>query len=71
MIEGILWIDKKSSLLKKVQIIDFYGNINEIRFTSIVPDASVNPSIFAFIPPKGTRIEDLTNNAAPERPLLQ
>lgn len=71
LVEAILWINKESKLITKVQIMDFYGNTNEIHFTTITPNIPLQSSIFSFTPPEGTTVENLKNQATPERPLLQ
>ena len=57
--------------LKKAQILDFYGNTNEVALTSLTPDASIKAGTFQFTPPQGITVENLMNQDAPERPLLQ
>lgn len=71
LVEAILWIDKESKLISRVQIMDFYGNTNEVHFTAITPDVPLQMSVFSFTPPKGILVEDLKNQSTPERPLLQ
>ncbi|MEG2005104.1 MAG: outer-membrane lipoprotein carrier protein LolA, partial [Bilophila sp.] len=71
LVEAVLWVDTTTHLIKRAQILDFYGNTNEVTFSSLTPNAPIKPGTFQFTPPKGTTVEDLTNQAAPERPLLQ
>lgn len=71
LVEAILWVDKGTSLIKKAQILDFYGNTNEVTLTSLTPDAPVKAGTFQFTPPAGVAVENLKDQAAPERPLLQ
>ena len=39
--------------------------------TSLTPDASIKAGTFQFTPPQGITVENLMNQDAPERPLLQ
>ena len=71
LVEALLWVDKGTKLIKKAQILDFYGNTNEVALTSLTPDASIKAGTFQFTPPQGITVEDLMNQDAPERPLLQ
>lgn len=71
LVEAILWVDKTTNLIKQAQILDFYGNTNEVTFASLTPNAPIKADAFAFTPPKGTTVEDLTKQLAPDRPLLQ
>ena len=71
LVEALLWVDKGTKLIKKAQILDFYGNTNEVALTSLTPDASIKAGTFQFTPPQGITVENLMNQNAPERPLLQ
>lgn len=71
LVEAILWVDKSTRLIKKAQILDFYGNTNEVTLNNLIPDATIKAGTFQFTPPKGITVENLKNQAAPERPLLQ
>lgn len=71
LVEALLWVDKGTKLIKKAQILDFYGNTNEVALTSLTPDASIKAGTFQFTPPQGITVENLMNQDAPERPLLQ
>ena len=71
MVEAVIWVDKDSNLIRKAQILDFYGNTNEVTLNSLTPDAPIPAGAFQFTPPKGISIEDLTSQTAPERPLLK
>ena len=54
-----------------MEILDFYGNTNEVALTSLTPDASIKAGTFQFTPPQGITVENLMTQDAPERPLLQ
>ena len=71
LVEAIFWVDPSSSLIKKLRIYDFYGNENEIRFTSQDIGAAVRDASFSFTPPKGMDVEDRTKDGAPQKPLMR
>lgn len=71
MVEAIIWVDSNSKLIKKASIIDFYGNINQIAFTQMSPNASLPKDVFTFTPPKGIEVEDRTDNKLEERELFK
>lgn len=71
MVEATLWADKTSGLIRRVRILDFYGNSNDMSFTRLTPDAPAPESAFRFTPPGGVTVEDLQHQSAPERPLLR
>lgn len=56
--EAQLWVDPQSYHIRKVSIIDFYGNTNEITFEVLTPNVSAPASGFTFTPPPGTEVED-------------
>lgn len=63
--EAQVWVDPATSLIRRAQVMDFYGNTNLIRFDSLTPDASLQASDFTFTPPKGTEVEDHTDGSHP------
>ncbi len=71
LVEAILWVDKNTKLIKKAQILDFYGNTNEVTLNELLPDAPIKAGTFEFTPPKGITVENLKDQTTPERPLLQ
>lgn len=71
MVEAIIWVEPDTGYIKRANILDFYGNGNEIRFTSFTPDVSIKASDFSFTPPKGVEVEDRIESAVPEKELFQ
>lgn len=63
--EAQVWIDPATSLIRRAQVMDFYGNTNLIRFDSLTPDAALQDSDFTFTPPAGTEVEDHTDGSHP------
>lgn len=60
MVKVFLWINQKSGMLQRIQIVDFYENINDIVFHDIRLNEAVKESLFSFVPPPGVIIEDHT-----------
>lgn len=46
MVEAVIWVDKDSNLIRKAQILDFYGNTNEVTLNSLTPDAPIPAGAF-------------------------
>ena len=70
--EAYLWVDVNSGTIKKLKVFDFFGNENEVEFTSIKMNANLSDSTFNFTPPKGVDVEDrIENNNVPEKNLFQ
>lgn len=62
LVEALFWVDPKTSLIKRIRIYDFYGNENEIAFTSQQVNPIISDSEFAYVPPKDFAIEDKTGD---------
>ncbi len=58
MVEGIIAVDPATKMLRRAEIVDFYGNTNSIVFSRLTPDASIPPDAFSFTPPRGVAVED-------------
>ncbi len=58
MVEAVVGIDAKTLLIKKASIIDFYGNMNTMEFTSIKTNITLDKDVFNFTPPKGIDVEE-------------
>lgn len=69
--EVIFWVDISSNLIKRFRITDFYGNQNEINFTSQELDTALADSLFTYTPPKKMKVEDRTKGGPVAKPLLQ
>lgn len=70
MVEALLWLNKKTKLIHKIQSTDFYGNTNTITFIKIKPNIHINNKLFQFTPSKDITVENLQHQPIPERPLF-
>ncbi|MDR2573091.1 MAG: outer membrane lipoprotein chaperone LolA [Desulfovibrio sp.] len=70
MVEALIWVDNADGYLRRAEITDFYGNKNEVRFTSFTPRPDFKGSDFNFTPPKGVEIEDHTGEKSQGRKLF-
>lgn len=61
IVEAQLWINPKTSQIKKVTILDFYGNSNSIEFIKFTPNTKIKKNDFIFKAPEGIDIEDHYN----------
>ena len=57
MVEVLLWVDS-IGLIKKVRVYDFYGNTNEIAFSSHALGIALPAKIFDYTPPRDFTLED-------------
>lgn len=60
MVEALIYLDDKG-YIQRADIVDFYGNHNDVRFTAFRPNAAVSDRDFRFTPPKGVDVEDRTS----------
>lgn len=66
LVEARLYVDPEKGYIQRAVITDFYGNENDVRFTSFIPNASVSSSVFNFTPPKDVEVEDRVERAGIE-----
>ena len=66
LVEARLYVDPVKGYIQRAVITDFYGNANDVRFTSFIPDADISSSAFRFTPPKGVEVEDRVEKPAVE-----
>lgn len=71
MVEADIWVEPDSGYIRRARIVDFYGNANDVRFTTFSPDARVSASEFRFTPPAGVEVEDRIDRQVQERELFQ
>jgi outer membrane lipoprotein carrier protein len=67
MVEAGIWVDPTAYLIKKAIIIDFFGNSNEVAFTSLNAKVKLEEKGFDFVPPKGVAVEDRSKDGAREQ----
>ena len=58
VVEAGLWVDPSAYLIKKAIIVDFFGNSNEVAFSSLTSKLKLEEKSFDFTPPKGVTVED-------------
>ena len=71
MVEAVIWVEPDNGYIRRASIVDFYGNTNEVRFTSFKSDVRLKASDFSFTPPKGIEVEDRIDHDVPERELFK
>ncbi|MDM8216343.1 outer-membrane lipoprotein carrier protein LolA [Desulfovibrio piger] len=65
MVEAQIYLDDKG-YIQRADIVDFYGNHNDVRFTAFSANARVKDQDFRFTPPKGVEVEDRTQKKGVE-----
>lgn len=60
MVLAYVWVDLKTSMLARISIEDFYGNINDVTLANVKINPSVSKDMFQYTPPKDYGIFDNT-----------
>lgn len=60
LVLAYLWVDPASFMLKKVLVVDFYGNGNQVALENLKLNPKIKDSLFEFEPPEGVEVEDNT-----------
>lgn len=71
MVEAAIWVDPATGAIQRASVTDFYGNVNDVAFSSFKPGARIAASQFSFKPPKGIEVEDRIKHAVQERELFK
>ena len=71
MVEAAIWVEPETGYIRRANIVDFYGNANDVRFTSFRPEARVAAAEFRFTPPAGVEVEDRIDRTIEERELFK
>ncbi len=71
MVEATILVDPDSGAIMRASVTDFYGNVNDIAFSSFKPGVRIPPEQFKFRPPKGVEVEDRIDKNVPERELFK
>ncbi len=69
LVEALLWVDEKTKIIKKVRILDFYGNSNELAFSKVNLNVDLDEALFSFVPPPGVDVEDALKQEILDREL--
>ena len=62
---AVIWVDD-SGVIRRAMIQDFFGNENDITFTSLNFDTPMKDSLFKFTPPAGVEFQDRSSQGASE-----
>jgi outer membrane lipoprotein carrier protein len=69
--EGRLWVDPATRFIRRAEVIDFYGNSNDIALGEMILNLSYAADTFSFSPPPGVRVEDHLQSEESGNPLLR
>lgn len=60
LVEANLRVDPEDMLIRRIKLVDFFGNQNILRFENIERNCQPDPGLFELEPPEDTRVVDRT-----------
>jgi len=66
LVQAELDVDATSMLIKRIKLIDFFGNTNILRFRNIKLDCQPDAELFVLEPPEDARVVDKTKSPGGE-----
>lgn len=60
LVEANLRVDPEDMLIRRIKLVDFFGNQNILRFENIERNCQPDPDLFVLEPPEETRVVDRT-----------
>ena len=64
LVLGYVWVEEGSGMIRKVLLVDFYGNGNQVELADLRLNPDLDDELFRFTPPAGVVVEDNTAQAA-------
>ncbi|MCF8106927.1 MAG: outer membrane lipoprotein carrier protein LolA [Desulfohalobiaceae bacterium] len=61
LVLAYIWVDEQQNLLRQILLVDFFGNGNQLTFSDLQLDISLDESLFRFRPPEGVIVRDNTS----------
>ncbi len=73
LVEASMAIDEARGIMTRLTVVDFFGNLNDVRLDNLVLDADCPDALFRFTPPKDADVFDSreTGQGPVEQPLTQ
>lgn len=71
MVEAHLWVNPNNGQIQKVNVIDFYGNTNNITLKNFKENPKFSKNHFIFTPPQNIEIEDRMDKNLEEHDLFK
>lgn len=56
LVQAQVWVRPGKDLMEKIEIIDFFGNINYLELSGVELDVPIDAKDFTLEPPKGTKV---------------
>ncbi len=60
LVQAEAWVTDEMAMLTRVKLVDFFGNVNDVRLENLLLNPDLPDSLFTFTPPKGAEILDNT-----------
>jgi outer membrane lipoprotein carrier protein len=66
LVLAYVWVDTSDYMLARIQIEDFYGNVNDVSLANLKFNARLAKDLFQYSPPTDYQVFDNTANTAPK-----
>jgi len=60
LVQASIWAEPATGLIKRISMVDFYGNENVVAFTDMSLNPPLDDGLFSFTPPAGVEVFDNT-----------
>ena len=60
LVLAYIWVDPETDFFRRILLVDFYGNGNQVDLGNPILDEPVNDSLFTFTPPADAEVQDNT-----------
>ena len=60
LVQAYVWVDPATHLFKRILLLDFYNNENDLTFENLKENPNLSDDMFTFTPPEGVEIFDNT-----------
>ncbi|MBN2141335.1 MAG: outer membrane lipoprotein carrier protein LolA [Desulfovibrionaceae bacterium] len=64
MVLAYIWVDPKSYLMRRVLVVSFYGDGNQVALKNLKTGVAIPAKTFEFSPPPGVEVQDNTQGQA-------
>lgn len=64
LVEATVWVDPQRMVMTRMELVDFFGNINAVTLENLAFDVELPADVFAFSPPKGADVFDNRDKGA-------
>ncbi|MCK9239325.1 outer membrane lipoprotein carrier protein LolA [Desulfocurvus sp.] len=64
LVEATVWVDTGRTVMTRMELVDFFGNVNAVSLENLAFDVHIPAEVFAFAPPKDADVFDNRDKGA-------